>query len=323
MKERVFSGVQPTGKLHIGNYFGAIKGMLDLQHRYDSLFCVVDLHALTTPKDYKSLPQDIRNIALDYLSAGLDPDKSTIFVQSQVPAHVELMWLLGVFVPVAWLEHLPTYKDKKAQHPDFVNWGLLSYPVLMAADILLYKAQHVPVGLDQEPHLEIAREIARKFNREFGYDFPEPAIYKTSGAYVPSIAGTGKMSKSVEGSFIALSDDLKAIESKLAKAPTDTGTEDEWSQGTQNLFSLMELFSDSEVVGYFKQQRRDGVIRYGDLKRQLAEDIYRELEPVQESRRELEAKPGYAEKVLADGAERARELSEPTLMEVKQLVGLV
>lgn len=322
MKDRVFSGVQPTGQLHIGNYYGAIKGMLDLQRQHESLFCVVDLHALTTPKDYKQLPQSIRNIALDYLAAGLDPEHSTIFVQSHVKAHLELMWMLGVFVPVAWLEHLPTYKDKKVQHPDFVNWGLLSYPILMAADILAYKANLVPVGIDQEPHLEIAREIARKFNRQFDYDFPEPKIYKTAGDYVPSLTGTGKMSKSVEGSFIALSDNLATIEKKLAKAPTDAGNEPGLSQGTQNLFKLMELFSDTNTLAHFKQERADGTIRYGDFKKQLAQDIFAELEPIQQRRREIEAMPGYVEEVLANGAQKANLLSEPIIDEVKQLLGI-
>ena len=322
MKQRVFSGVQPTGQLHIGNYYGAIKGMLELQEQHESLFCIVDLHALTTPKNYQNLPNDVRNISLDYLSAGLDPEKSTIFVQSHVPAHLELLWLLGVFVPVAWLEHLPTYKDKKAQHPDFVNWGLLSYPVLMASDILAYKANLVPVGNDQEPHLEIAREIARKFNRQFNYDFPEPKIFKTSGAYVPSIAGAGKMSKSVEGSFIALADDLNTIQKKLAKAPTDAGNEPNWSQGTQNLFTLMELFSDSDTVTHFKERRVEGSIRYGEFKQKLAEDIYAELAPIQDRRRELEGRADYVDEVLAAGAERAQKMSAPIVREVKDLVGL-
>src|SRR5690606_4657518 len=196
-----------------------------------------------------------------------------------------------------WLEHLPTYKDKKQQHPSFVNWGLLSYPVLMTADILAYKANLVPVGIDQEPHLEIAREIARKFNREFDYDFPEPKIYKTSGSYIPSLLGSGKMSKSVDGSYIALSDDLDTIKKKLAKAPTDTGSEPNWSQGTQNLFALMELFSDDNTVIAFKEQRVAGTIRYGEFKQRLAEDIYSELAPIQERRRQLAEKPEHIDEV--------------------------
>jgi tryptophanyl-tRNA synthetase len=322
-KQRVFSGIRATGQLHLGNYYGAIKGMLALQDEHETIYSVVDLHSITTPVDYASMPQNIRGIAIDYLAAGLDPNKSILMVQSQNPAHLELAWILGAFVPVAWLSHLPTYKEKRKQHPDFVNWGLLSYPVLMAADILAYKAPLVPIGKDQEPHLELTREIARKFNREFDYDFPEPQSFATQGYSLPTLMGDAKkMSKSVEGSFIALSDDFETIKKKLAKAPTDAGNEADWSRGTQNLFALMELFSEPDVVVQFKEQRVEGSIRYGDFKQQLAKDIYAELAPIQERRRELEAKPAYIDEVLAEGAERARKISDPILREVKDLVGL-
>ncbi len=323
MKERVFSGIRATGQLHLGNYYGAIKGMLELQDQHETIYSVVDLHSITTPVDYTTLPEKIRGIALDYLAAGLDPQKSILMVQSQNPAHLELAWILGVFVPVTWLSHLPTYKDKKAQHPDFVNWGLLSYPVLMAADILAYKAPLVPIGKDQEPHLEITREIARKFNKQFDYDFPEPKSFATKGYSLPTLMGDAKkMSKSVEGSYIALSDNLPTIQKKLAKAPTDTGNEPELSQGTQNLFALMELFSPKDITEQFRAARQDGSIRYGDMKKRLADDIFVELAPVQERRREIEAKSGYVEEVLVAGAEKARKISEPILKEVKELVGL-
>lgn len=201
-KQRVFSGIRATGQLHLGNYYGAIKGMLSLQDEHETIYSVVDLHSITTPVDYGSLPEKVRGIALDYLAAGLDPNKSILMVQSQNPAHLELAWILGAFVPVSWLSHLPTFKEKRAQHPDFVNWGLLSYPVLMAADILAYKAPLVPIGKDQEPHLEITREIARKFNKQFDYDFPEPKSFATEGYSLPTLAGDSKkMSKSVEGSY--------------------------------------------------------------------------------------------------------------------------
>lgn len=323
MKERVFSGIRATGQLHIGNYYGAIKGMLELQDEHETIYSVVDLHSIATPVEYETLPEKVRGIALDYLAAGLDPEKSILMVQSHNRAHLELAWILGAFTPVSWLSHLPTYKEKKDQHPDFVNWGLLSYPVLMAADILVYKAPLVPVGKDQEPHLEITREIARKFNREFNYDFPEPKSFATKGYSLPTLMGDAKkMSKSIEGSYIALSDSLKDIQKKLAKAPTDAGTESEWSQGTQNLFTLMGLFSSNDIVEQYRKARQDGSIRYGDMKRQLAEDIFKELAPIQERRREIEARSGYVDEVLAAGAERARQIAEPTLTEVKQLVGL-
>src|SRR3972149_3813207 len=204
-KKRVFSGIRATGRLHLGNYLGAVKGMLALQETHDCVFSVVDLHTITTPYDPKTLQESIRNIVLDYLAAGLDPKKCKLEIQSKVPEHVELAYLLSTIYPVSRLEDLPTYKDKKAQFPDYVNLGLLYYPVLMAADILLYKAELVPVGVDQEPHLEVAREIARKFNSMFPsthstssgqagsgqveLTFPEPKRFDTPGRYVPSLLG--------------------------------------------------------------------------------------------------------------------------------------
>src|SRR5437667_4108843 len=215
MKKKVYSGVRATGRLHLGNYLGAIKGMLALQDEYDCVFSVVDLHAITTPYDVKSLKESVRNVILDYLGAGLDPSKCLIEIQSKT-SHAELAYLLSTIYPVVRLEDLPTYKEKKAQHPKYVNMGLLYYPVLMAADILLYKAGLVPVGIDQEPHLEVTREIARKVNSRFGETFPEPQRFKTSGEYVPSLTGKGKMGKSIEGSYISLGDTLEDIQTRLA-----------------------------------------------------------------------------------------------------------
>ena len=195
---RVYSGIRATGRLHLGNYFGAVKGMLALQDQYDCIFSVVDLHTITVPYDPKILKQSVREIILDYLAAGLDPKKCHLEIQSKVPQHTELAYLLSTIYPVSRLEDLPTYKEKKAQYPKYINMGLLYYPVLMAADVLLYKGELVPVGIDQEPHLEIMREIARKFNSMFGQTFPEPQRFKTEGEYVPSLSGGGKMSKSIE-----------------------------------------------------------------------------------------------------------------------------
>src|SRR5581483_3306127 len=188
---------------------------------YDCVFSVVDLHALTTPYDPKYLAKNVKEVILDFLAAGLNPQKCALEIQSQIYFHAELAYLLSTIYPVSRLEDLPTYKDKKAQYPKYVNMGLLYYPVLMAADILLYKAQLVPVGIDQEPHLEVAREIARKFNNMFGNTFPEPLRHKTEGEYIPSLLGEGKMSKTVSGSYITLADDLKTIQEHLAKTPTD------------------------------------------------------------------------------------------------------
>ena len=224
-KKKVLSGTRATGKLHLGNYLGAVKGYIALQEdsEYETFYMIADLHSINTPYEPKEFQDKIREVLLDYLSTGLDPEKSTIFVQSHVPEHVEFSYLLSTQVSVARALHLPTYKDKVKQQPKDVNMGLLYYPVLMAADILIYKANAVPVGVDQLPHLEITREIARKMNSKYGLDFPEPEQFKTEGEYIPSLTGDGKMSKTVEGSYINLTDNLDTIRGKIAKVPTDGG----------------------------------------------------------------------------------------------------
>src|SRR3989338_1099449 len=222
---RVLSGIRATGRLHLGNYLGAVKGFLELQDNsdYQTFYMVVDLHTITTPYDEKVLKESVRNIIIHYLACGLDPKKSTLFVQSMVPEHIELAYLFSTVVSIARMQHLPTFKEKIKMHPGDVTMALLNYPVLMAADILVYKAGLVPVGVDQEPHLEVTREIARAMNQKYGMDFPEPVRFAMPGEYVPSLLGEGKMSKSVEGSYINLTDDLETIKAKLAKAPTDSG----------------------------------------------------------------------------------------------------
>jgi tryptophanyl-tRNA synthetase len=199
-RDRVFSGIQPTGdSIHLGNYHGAVQGMLALQETHDSIYAVVDYHAITVSYDPALMPRRVLNIAADYLAAGLDPERTILMVQSDVPEHVELAWLLGVQMPVPKFEQLPTYKDKKARHGS-ASFGLLAYPILMAADILIYKATRVPVGKDQLPHIEFTREVARQFNNTFGHTFPEPLAFQTPGAVVPSLKGEGAMAKSVPGS---------------------------------------------------------------------------------------------------------------------------
>lgn len=323
-KKRVYSGVRATGRLHLGNYLGAIKGMLALQDRYDCVFSVVDLHAITTPYDVKSLKASVRNVLLDYLGAGLDPKKCLIEIQSKTP-HAELAYLLSTIYPVARLEDLPTYKDKKAQHPKYVNMGLLYYPVLMAADILLYKAELVPVGIDQEPHLEVTREIARKFNGMFGETFPEPKRFVMPGDYVPSITGTGKMSKTVEGSYIGLGDSLEMIRKRLSKAPTDSGEvggEVPEAGGVANLFKLLKLFGGEDMVNKFVQDYREKKIRYGELKGVLAEVIYKEIKPIQERRRGYEENPVMVDRIVEEHTEKCRELADVTMREVRSKMGL-
>jgi len=323
---RVLSGIRATGKLHLGNYLGAVKGFLELQKNpdYSTFYMVVDLHTLTTPYDKNALKESVRHIILDYLACGLDPTKSTIFIQSMVPEHVELAYLFSTVVSVARMQHLPTFKEKVKQHPEDVTMALLNYPVLMSADILVYKAGLVPVGIDQEPHLEVAREIARKINEKYGLDFPEPERFATAGEYVPSLMGEGKMSKSIEGSYINLTDNLETIKSKLAKAPTDAGKGSKipTEGGVASLLTLVELFQGSDLRKEYEKQYISDGIRYQKLKDDLAQAIYKELQPIQEKRKELEQNPKYVDQVIKEGAEKARKVASETLQEVKKAMGL-
>lgn len=324
-RKRVYSGIRATGRLHLGNYLGAVKGMLELQEKYDCIFSVVDLHAITTPYDPKTLKQSVREVILDYLGAGLDPNKCLLEIQSRVPEHTELAYYLSTIYPVARLEDLPTYKDKKAQHPKYVNMGLLYYPILMAADILLYKAELVPVGIDQEPHIEVTREIARKFNSMFGDTFPEPKRFATAGEYIPSLLGEGKMSKSVEGSYITLTDDLETIKRRLAASPTDsgkTGGEVPKTGGVAHLFTLLKLFS-LEIYEKYAKDYQEGKIRYSDMKSDLAQLIFNELQPFQKKRKEFENNPQLVDAILDEHTHQLRRMAQSTIQEVKQKMGFL
>ncbi len=327
MKKRVFSGLRPTNLIHFGNYLGAIKGQIDLQNKpeFDCIYGVVDLHGITTPYKPKDLPNQIRNLALDLLAAGIDPQKCHLMIQSQVPEHLELAYLLGTIFPVSRLEDLPTYKDKKAENPGYINMGLLYYPVLMAADIMLYKADTVPVGRDQVPHIEITREFARKFNSMFGKTFPEPQAYLMEGAYVPSLKGEGKMSKSIEGSYILLTDDLEMIRKRLAGAPTDAGKGPEVPKegGVANLLILVELFEGKDARMKYESQYLHEGIRYQDLKHDLANAIYEEIKPIQEKRKFYEQNPKLVEEILEEGREYCSIIARENLREVKEKMGLV
>lgn len=326
MKKRVYSGIRATGRLHLGNYFGAVKGMLALQDTYDCVFSVVDSHTITVPYDPKALKQSVREIILDYLAAGLDPKKCVLEIQSQVPQHTELAYYFATIYPVSRLEDLPTYKEKKAQYPKYVNMGLLYYPVLMAADVLLYKAELVPVGIDQEPHLEVMREIARKFNSMFGETFPEPQRFKTAGDYVPSLSGKGKMSKSISGSFINLTDDLDTIKKRLAGAPTDSGTvggELPKTGGIANLFALLKLFKLDKEYKKFEQDYKTKKIRYSELKDVLAQGIFKELQPFQQRRQEFINNPKLVDSIIEEGRKKCLVMAEVTLQEIRSKMGLI
>lgn len=330
-KKRVYSGIRATGRLHLGNYFGAVKGMLALQETYDCVFSVVDLHTITVPYQPDTLQVSVRDIVLDYLAAGLDPKKCSLEIQSKVPQHTELAYLLSTIYPVSRLEDLPTYKEKKAQYPKYINMGLLYYPVLMAADVLLYKGELVPVGIDQEPHLEVMREIARKFNSMFPsassgqVTFPEPVRFKTEGEYVPSLSGGGKMSKSVSGSFINLTDDFATIKKRLADAPTDSGLiggEIPETGGIANLFTFLKLFKLDKEYKKFAQDYRDKKIRYAELKEVLAQAIYKELKPFQERRKIFTEDSKLVDEIINTGTKKCLTMAEETMKEVRAKMGL-
>lgn len=325
-KKRVLSGIRATGRLHLGNYLGAVKGMLALQdnENYQTYYMVADLHTLTTPYDPKTLKKDVREVVLDYLAAGLDPEKSVIFIQSMVGEHSELSYLLSTQVSIARMQHLPTYKEKVKQYPKNVTMALLEYPVLMAADILAYKATDVPVGIDQEPHLEVSREIARKMNKSYKLDFPEPKRFETKGGYIPSLTGEGKMSKSVEGSYINLTDSLKEIGDKLAKTPTDSGKGDKVPKegGVATLLYMVELFEGEDKRREYEKQYRTAGIKYSSLKKELSEAIFNELTPIQKKRREFEQDPESVDKILEEGTKKAKIVASKTLKEVKEAMGL-
>jgi tryptophanyl-tRNA synthetase len=327
MKKRVLAGIRATGRLHIGNYLGAIKGMLAQQDNpeYETLYMVADLHTITTPYNVSELRKNRREVMIDYLAAGLDPEKSILFQQADNPHHAELAFYFSSVVTIARMQHLPTFKEKVKQYPQDSTMALLNYPILMASDILLYKAESVPVGIDQEPHMEVAREIARKMNQEYGLDFPEPKSFKTAGMYVPSLTGEGKMSKSVEGSYINLTDDLEAIKAKLAKAPTDSGTAGgniPKEGGVGNLFTLLKLFVDEETFVKFVVDYREKRIRYSEMKQVLAAAIYKELQPFQEKRKYFEEHPGEVDRIIKEGNEKARTIAKETVKQVREKMGL-
>ena len=321
--KRVLSGIRATGRLHLGNYLGAVKGMLELQNSsdYETFYMVADVHTITTPYNVEELRKNRREVILDYLAAGLDPEKSVIFQQSEVNEHLELAFYLSSVTTIAKMQHLPTFKDKVKQYPDHATLALLNYPALMAADILIYKAELVPVGIDQEPHLEIAREIARRFNQDYGTDFPDPVRFKTSGEYIPSLTGEGKMSKSVEGSYINLTDDLETIRKKVRTIPTATAAGGEKTGGIKVLFDLLSLFN-KENVNKFDEEFNAGTLQFVALKDAVAEAIFAELEPMQEKRKEFENNSELVDQIIREGNEKARKVAEQTIDEVRQKMGL-
>jgi len=321
--KRVLSGIRATGRLHLGNYLGAIKGMIELQNNneYETLYMVADVHTITTPYKIEELKINRREVLIDYLAAGLNPKKSIIFLQADVNEHTELAFLFSSIMTIARMQHLPTFKEKVIQYPQNATMALLNYPILMAADILIYKAGLVPVGIDQEPHLEVAREIARKMNQIYGTDFPEPVRFATKGEYIPSLTGEGKMSKTVVNSFINLTDTLEEIRKKIRSVPTATSAGGEMSSGLKSLFTFANLFIPSEVEG-FKKSYEDRSLQFVTLKDKIAEAIFAELKPFQERRIKIAADTKYVDDVIRDGAERARKIARETVKQVKHAMGL-
>jgi tryptophanyl-tRNA synthetase len=320
---RVVSGIQPSGTLHIGNYVGAIRQFVELQSKYECFFFVADLHALTEPYNPKEYPKRILDLVATYLAAGLDPKKCVLFRQSHVPEHVELGWLLNTIASMGQLERMTQYKEKSAQAKGGVNVGLFDYPVLMAADILIYKPDFVPVGEDQKQHVEITRDLAERFNSRFGKTFPLPKPLFTSGARVMALNDpTKKMSKSIPGSFVALTDDEKTTREKVMAAVTDTKPGKEMSPGVKNLFTLVEIFSPKETYARLKSDYDKGSLKYEELKKTLASDLNRSFEPIRKKYSELIKKPDYLNEILESGATKARPIAQKTLAEVKEKMGL-
>ncbi|MBU1118510.1 tryptophan--tRNA ligase [Patescibacteria group bacterium] len=323
MEKTLFSGLRPSGRIHLGNYLGAIKNWVLMQETHHAIYSVVDLHGMTTPYDPSKRQEEIREVVIDYLAAGLDPDKCIIFVQSHVPEHVELAWILGSITPVSWLERVPTFKEKVEKHPDFVNLGLFSYPVLMAADILLYKAEEVPVGEDQVPHIELTRQIAKKFNTTFADLFPYPKPILSQGKRIMSLKHPDqKMSKTGDDG-IALSDTPEEIKHKIKRAVTDTGDNTQTkSPGVANLFTLLAEFSKPSTFAEFQDAHNKGDLKYSDLKETLAKDIADYFAPFREKRAELLENPKKVDDILEKGTTEARRIAEKNMREIRKACGL-
>ncbi len=323
---KIFSGIQPTGTLHIGNYLGAIKQWLELQKEASCIFSIVDLHAITVLYNPKEMQKNILSAAMDYLAAGLNPKKCIIFVQSHVKEHAELAWILETLAPLGELERMTQFKEKARQFKQNVNVGLLDYPVLMAADILLYKADTVPVGEDQQQHVELSRILARKFNNRFGKTFPEPiALLPKFGKRIMALNDPAqKMSKSLgPQSYIALTDTPQKIREKIKAAVTDSGREIKYDEinkpAISNLLIIFHLFSNIPVSELERKYEGKGYIEF---KKDLAETIINKLTDFQKKRKELEKNPRAVKKILSEGAKRAEKIAQQTMKEVKRKMGV-
>ena len=324
--ETVVSGIRPTGNLHLGNYFGAVKSFIQMQHDYNCYFFIADWHSLTTHPHPDNIRKSVRTILAEYLACGIDPDKATIYIQSDVREVAELYLYLNMNAYLGELERVTSFKDKVRTQPNNVNAGLLTYPSLMAADIIIHKAVKVPVGKDQEQNMEMARKFARRFNNIYGVEyFTEPASFHMSekAVKVPGLDGSGKMGKS-EGNAIYLADDEKTIRQKVMKAITDSGPTEPNStkpEAIANLFSMMDIVSTQDTYDFFNEKYNNCEIRYGDMKKQLAEDINNFCAPIREKILDISGNDEYMERVARQGAEKARESAAKTIKEVRDIIG--
>jgi len=323
---RIFSGIRPTGELHIGNYLGAIRQWLLLQEKADCVFCIVDLHAITTPYQSKELKKNIFELATTYLASGLNPEKCIFFVQSQVEAHAELAWLLGTITPIGELQRMTQYKEKVKKYPKDVTASLLNYPILMAADILLYQTDLVPVGKDQQQHVELARTIARKFNQKFGQTFKEPKVLlPKTGAKIMSLQNPKKkMSKTDDPrGCLELFEEPEEIKKKIMAAVTDPGKVIKYSNlkpGISNLLTIYSLFSGKSIKELEKNFKGRG---YEEFKRSLTKLLINSLEPFRRKRKELLSREVYIKEILNNGAKKAKTIAQLTLEEAKKKMGLI
>lgn len=322
------SGIRPTGFLHLGNYFGALRNYVKMQEEYECYFMVADLHSLTTHPDTKELKQNVHRVLAENIASGIDPDKAALYCQSHVHETSELYLYLNMLAYKGELEKTTTFKDKVRQQPDNVNAGLLTYPVLQAADIILHRATFVPVGKDQEQHLEMARNFANRFNHRYGDVFPEPFAFNYGSELikVPSLDGTGKMSKSEnQNATLYLADEDEVIRKKVMKAKTDAGPTAPYSQKPdyiENLFLLMKLVSAADVIAKYENDYNTCVIRYGDMKKQLGEDMVKFISPIREKVNGILKDEKYLKEVMEKGAEKARKSAKATMELVRQAMGL-
>jgi len=323
---RIFSGIRPTGELHIGNYLGAMKQWIELQKIHDCVFCIVDLHAITTPFEPEDLQKNILDLAIAYLAAGLDPEKCILFIQSQIKEHSELAWILGTICPLGDLKRMTQFKEKSKKHPEYINAGLLNYPLLMAADILLYQTDLVPVGIDQKQHVELTREIARKFNRMFGKVFKEPKVLLSEGEKIMSLTNPRKkMSKTDDPrGAIGIFDEPEEISKKIMAAVTDLGKvikyDPKRKPGISNLLTIYSLFSGLAIEKIERKFKGKG---YEEFKKSLVKLLIEKLEPFRRKKKEFLTREVYIREILERGRKKAQIIAQSTLKEVKEKMGLI